>query len=278
MDINIKKNFFKRVAGLPLEKKVQEVFETFDLLEANDMALKLIGRSKELSLQEKERLLEKYFPGKVTELLPEVTFIARRKPHDLPNKLHLTPFIRQNCKKGGLLDFSVAEDGFPRFTRLTLYEKNKRFLNTVACFLNQKYAQREYVDKVDCKKIKTYLMVKLYQQYQDEMNAIITAAFQFKKQRIKQIVSAFYDEVITETGKIDKVLFLPLLRGAYLSPEVYSLLTTHAELITADENLGRDVIAEIEKLKQEDLNATTEELTMIDNALALLNRKMEKFN
>lgn len=271
------KKFFNSIANLPLEEKIAKVFETFvsknELEQANKTVLKLIGRDKTISLQEKERLLQKYFPENTQTLFLEIVETSRKKPHNLTNQLHLIDYIKMNMNKGGLLH-SAHLDTVLGLKGENLREKNKRFLKTIAAFLTQKRELNEYVDKHDCQIIMDFLTVEIYDEYQDQMNDIIHVAFRFKKQRIKQLTSKFYDTVISRTGKIDKVLFLLLLRGAYLSEEVYNLLVKHADLITADESLGNDVIAAVQKLQTEDLNASKEERLMIDNALEILNAKM----
>lgn len=271
------KKFFQSIASLPLEEKIAKVFETFvsknELEQANETVLKLIGRDKTISLQEKERLLQKYFPENTQTLFLEIVETSRKKPHNLTNQLHLIDYIKMNMNKGGMLH-SAHLDTLCGLKEKNLREKNKRFLKTIAAFLTQKRELNEYVDKHDCQIIMDFLTVEIYNEYQDQMNDIIHVAFRFKKQRIKQLTSKFYDEVITSTGKIDKVLFLLLLRGAYLSEEVYNLLIKHADLITEDESLGNDVIAAVRKLQTEDLNASKEERLMIDNALDILNAKM----
>lgn len=271
------KKFFNSIANLPLEEKIAKVFETFvsknELEQANETVLKLIGRDKTISLQEKERLLQKYFPENTQTLFLEIVETSRKKPHNLTNQLHLIDYIKMNMNKGGLLH-SAHLDTVLGLKGENLREKNKRFLKTIAAFLTQKRELNEYVDKHDCQIIMDFLTVEIYDEYQAQMNDIIHVAFRFKKQRIKQLTSKFYDTVISRTGKIDKVLFLLLLRGAYLSEEVYNLLVKHADLITADESLGNDVIAAVQKLQTEDLNASKEERLMIDNALEILNAKM----
>lgn len=272
------KKFFKNIANLPLEEKIVKVYEVFipenGLDEANQIVIKLIGRDKTISLQEKEEILQKYFPEASKELLSEVTETSRKKPHNLTNQLHLLEYIKVNLNKGGMLHLTQEESqGLkPEIVK----EKNKRFLNTIAAFLTQKREMNEYVDKHDCELIMRYLRAELYPAYQDQMNAIIHVAFRFRKQRIKQFASKFYDEVISHTGKIDKVLFLLLLRGAYLSEEVYNLLIKYADLITADESLGKDVISAVQNLQVEDLNASKEERQMISHALKRLTDKMAK--
>lgn len=271
------KKFFESIANLPLEEKIAKVFETFisqnELEQANKTVLKLIGRDKTISLQEKERLLQKYFPENTQNLFLEIVEASRKKPHNLTNQLHLIDYIKMNMNKGGLLH-SAHLDTVHGLRGENLREKNKRFLKTIAAFLTQKRELNEYVDKHDCQIIMDFLTVEIYNEYQDQMNDIIHVAFRFKKQRIKQLTSKFYDTVISRTGKIDKVLFLLLLRGAYLSEEVYNLLIKHADLITDDASLGNDVIAAVQKLQAEDLNASKEERLMIDNALEVLNAKM----
>lgn len=271
------KKFFNSIAHLPLEDKIAKVFETFvsknELKLANQTVLKLIGRDKTISLQEKERLILKYFPENASNLFLEIIEASRKKPHNLTNQLHLLDYIKLNMNQGGLLH-TVHLDTIYGLKEENVKEKNKRFLKTIAAFLTQKRELNEYVDKHDCQIIKNFLKVELYTQYQDQINDIIHVAFRFKKQRIKQYASAFYDEVISHTGNIDKVLFLLLLRGAYLSEEVYNLLIKHADLITDDESLGNDVIEAVQKLQTEDLNASKEERQMIDHALEILNAKM----
>lgn len=285
MDAVSKKKFFENIATLPLAEKVATVYEVFtkpeDKEEADQIVLSLIGRNKETSLIEKEQLIQKYFPDNAQELFLQTIEVSRQKPHNLKNQLHLGDYIKKNMSEGGLLDFGknppLLEEAHGTETkrvRLTRHEKNKRFLNTIAAFLTQKREDNEYVDKTDCKLIMDYLIVNLYNEYQDQMNSIIHVGFRFKRQRIKQLMSKFYDEVIASTGKIDKVLFLNLLRGAYLSEEVYTLLVKYADLISDDKSLGEDVIIEVEKLKEEDLNASKKELEMIEHALSLLNKKM----
>lgn len=285
MDAVSKKKFFENIATLPLAEKVATVYEVFtkpeDKEEADQIVLSLIGRNKETSLIEKEELIQKYFPDNAQELFLQTIEVSRQKPHNLKNQLHLGDYIKKNMSEGGLLDFGknppLLEEAHGTETkrvRLTRHEKNKRFLNTIAAFLTQKRENNEYVDKTDCKLIMDYLIVYLYNEYQDQMNSIIHVGFRFKRQRIKQLMSKFYDEVIASTGKIDKVLFLNLLRGAYLSEEVYTLLVKYADLISDDKSLGEDVIIEVEKLKEEDLNASKKELEMIEHALSLLNKKM----
>lgn len=285
MDSNSRKKFFENIATLPLAEKVATVYEVFtkpeDKEEADQIVLSLIGRNKETSLIEKEQLIQKYFPDNAQELFLQTIEVSRQKPHNLKNQLHLGDYIKKNMSEGGLLDFGknppLLEEAHGTETkrvRLTRHEKNKRFLNTIAAFLTQKREDNEYVDKTDCKLIMDYLIVNLYNEYQDQMNSIIHVGFRFKRQRIKQLMSKFYDEVIASTGKIDKVLFLNLLRGAYLSEEVYTLLVKYADLISDDKSLGEDVIIEVEKLKEEDLNASKKELEMIEHALSLLNKKM----
>ncbi len=285
MDAVSKKKFFENIATLPLAEKVATVYEVFtkpeDKEEADQIVLSLIGRNKETSLIEKEELIQKYFPDNAQELFLQTIEVSRQKPHNLKNQLHLGDYIKKNMSEGGLLDFGknppLLEEAHGTETkrvRLTRHEKNKRFLNTIAAFLTQKREDNEYVDKTDCKLIMDYLIVNLYNEYQDQMNSIIHVGFRFKRQRIKQLMSKFYDEVIASTGKIDKVLFLNLLRGAYLSEEVYTLLVKYADLISDDKSLGEDVIIEVEKLKEEDLNASKKELEMIEHALSLLNKKM----
>lgn len=271
------KKFFESIALLPLEEKIAKVFETFisdnELKLANETVLKLIGRDKKISLQEKERLIQKYFPEDTQSLFLEIVEVSRKKPHNLTNQLHLIDYIKMNMNNGGL-SYTVHPDTVYGQRVENVKEKNKRFLKTIAAFLTQKRELNEYVDKHDCQIIKNFLKVEFYTQYQDQINDIIHVAFRFKKQRIKQFASAFYDEVISHTGNIDKVLFLLLLRGAYLSEEVYSLLIKHADLITDDASLGTDVIAAVRKLQAEDLNASKEERQMIDHALEVLNAKM----
>lgn len=271
------RKFFQSIAPLPLEEKIAKVFETFvsknELELANQTVLKLIGRDKTISLEEKERLLLKYFPENTQSLFLQIVETSRKKPHNLTNQLHLVDYIKLNMNKGGLLH-SVHMDTIYGLREESVKEKNKRFLKTIAAFLTQKRELNEYVDKHDCQIIKDFLKVELYAQYQDQINDIIHVAFRFKKQRIKQFASEFYDEVISHTGKIDKVLFLLLLRGAYLSEEVYNLLIKHADLITDEESLGNDVIDAVRKLQAEDLNASKEERQMIGHALEILNAKM----
>lgn len=285
MDAISKKKFFENIKNLPLAEKVSTLFEVFvtdeDKIEANTIALNLIGRDKQTSLIEKEQLIKEYFPENAQTLFLKTMEVSRRKPHNLTNKLHLADYIKTNMAKGGLLDFEKnpphleeAQGTETKKIKFTRHEKNKRFLNTIASFLTQKREMDEFVDKKDCQLIMNYLIVELYNEYQDQMNSIIHVAFRFKKQRIKQFASEFYNKVIAFTGKIDKVLFLNLLRGSYLSVEVYTLLIKYAELITDDENLGKDVIAEVKKLQSEDLNASKEELDMIEHALSILNAKM----
>lgn len=287
MDALSRKKFFENIKNLPLAEKVTTVYEVFvkpeDKEEADNIVLSLIGRDKNTSLTNKEHLIKEYFPDNAQELFLKTIEVSRQKPHNLKNQLHLPDYIKKNMAEGGLLDFEKnpphmeeAQGNESKRVKLTRHEKNKRFLNTIASFLTQKREINEFVDKKDCQLIMTYLIVNLYNEYQDQMNAIIHVAFRFKRQRIKQLASKFYDEVIAFTGEIDKVLFLNLLRGAYLSEEVYTLLIKYADLITDDKSLGEDVIIEVKKLQNEDLNASKKELEMIEHALSILNSKMSQ--
>ena len=76
------KKFFNSIAHLPLEDKIAKVFETFvsknELKLANQTVLKLIGRDKTISLQEKERLILKYFPENASNLFLEIIEASRK--------------------------------------------------------------------------------------------------------------------------------------------------------------------------------------------------------
>lgn len=254
-----KRKFFEEIANLPLLEKIAKVKEESSISaeEAETIIASFISRDKTLSLDEKKELIRKEFPETGSNLWLQVVETARKKPRNLSNKLHLKEYIAHNISSAEL----QATGGRKK------KESNIKVLNTLTAFLTEKRRLDEYVDKDDCKLIQSFFQTELYADYRDQLNSLIITAFRFRKQLIKQQASDYVAELL-EKGVVDTVLILELVRGGYISVEVFSLLIRYADTITNNIPLAQEIVRETSKLSEK---ATKEEKIMLAKVIGLYN-------
>ena len=254
-----KKKFFEAIANLPLLEKIERVKKESSISaeEAETIIVSFISRDKNLSLDEKKELIRKNFPETGSRLWLQVVETARKKPRNLTNKLHLKDYITQN----------ISSEELQTTVGRKKKECNVRVLNTLTAFLTEKRRLNEYVDKDDCQIIQQFFKTELYPDYRDQLNGLIIVSFRFRKQMIKQIASVFVAELL-ENGIVDTVLMLELVRGGYISVEVFSLLHRYPDVITDNIPLAQEIVREIGKLAE---GATKEEKIMLAKLMGLYN-------
>lgn len=254
-----KKQFFEAIANLPLLEKISRVkVETSISAEEKETIItSFISRDKTLSLDEKKELIRKEFPESGGKLWLQVVETARKKPRNLSNKLHLKDYLTQNMS-------SIEVQGT---NSKKTKERNIRVLNTLTAFLTEKRRLNEFVDKDDCNIIQQFFKTELYADYRDQLNGLIITAFRFRKQLIKQLASDYVAELL-ENGIVDTVLMLELVRGGYISVEVFSLLHRYPDIITNNIPLAQEIVREIGKLAE---GASKEEKIMLAKLIGLYN-------
>lgn len=254
-----KKQFFEAIANLPLLEKISRVkVETSISAEEKETIItSFISRDKTLSLDEKKELIRKEFPESGGKLWLQVVETARKKPRNLSNKLHLKDYLTQNMS-------SIEVQGT---NSKKTKERNIRVLNTLTAFLTEKRRLNEFVDKDDCNIIQQFFKTELYADYRDQLNGLIITAFRFRKQLIKQLASDYVAELL-ENGIVDTVLMLELVRGGYISVEVFSLLHRYPDVITNNIPLAQEIVREIGKLAE---GASKEEKIMLAKLIGLYN-------
>lgn len=254
-----KKQFFEKIATLPLLEKIARIkAETSISAEEKETIItSFISRDKTLSLDEKKELIRKEFPKTGGKLWLQVVETARKKPRNLSNKLHLKDYLTQNMS-------SIEVQGS---TSKKTKERNIRVLNTLTAFLTEKRRLNEFVDKDDCEIIKQFFKTELYAGYRDQLNSLIITAFRFRKQLIKQQASIYVAELL-EQGFVDTVLMLELVRGGYISVEVFSLLHRYPDIISNNIPLAQEIVREVGKLAE---GASKEEKIMLAKLIGLYN-------
>lgn len=254
-----KKKFFEEIANLPLSEKIEKVKNENSISadEKETIIASFISRDKHLSLDEKKELIRKNFPKTGAKLWLQVVETARKKPRNLSNKLHLKDYLTQNMS-------SIEVQGT---NSKKTKERNIRVLNTLTAFLTEKRRLNEFVDKDDCNIIQQFFKTELYADYRDQLNGLIITAFRFRKQLIKQQASDYVAELL-EQGMVDTVLMLELVRGGYISVEVFSLLHRYPDIITNNIPLAQEIVREINGLAE---GATKEEKIMLARLIGLYN-------
>ncbi len=255
-----KRKFFESIANLPLLEKIERVKneESISAEEAETIIASFISRDKNLSLDEKKALIRKIFPQNGSKLWLQAVETARKKPRNLANKLHLKDYLTQNISSEELQGKAGRQKK----------ESNIKVLNTLTAFLTEKRRLDEFVDKDDCNIIQQFFKTDLYLDYRDQLNGLIIVAFRFRKQLIKQQASDYVAELI-EQGFVDTVLMLELVRGGYISVEVFSLLIRYADIITNNIPLAQEIVREISKLSEGE--ASKEEKIMLAKVIGLYN-------
>ena len=252
-----KRKFFEAIANLPLLEKIERVKKESSISdeETETIIASLIGRDKTLSLDEKKELIKKNFPDTGRELWFQVVKIEQRKPRNLSNKLHLKEYFRENM--------SVNSEKNKKGKQL-----NIKVLNTLTAFLIEKRRLNEYVDKDDCNAIQQFFKTELYTDYRDQLNSLIITAFRFRKQMIKQMASDYVAELL-DKGIVDTVLLLELVRGGYISVEVFSLLIRYADIISDNIPLAQEIVREFSLLSEK--STVKEEKIMLAKLIGLYN-------
>ena len=260
-----KKQFFETIATLPLLEKIERVKKESSISaeEAETIIASFISRDRTLSLDEKKELIRKEFPETGSKLWLKVVETARKKPRNLTNKLRLKDYITQNVSSAELQATVGREKK----------ESNIKVLNTLTAFLTEKRRLNEYVDKDDCNIIQQFFKTDLYPDYRDQLNGLIITAFRFRKQLIKQQASVYVAELL-ELGIVDTVLILELVRGGYISVEVFSLLIRYADAITNNIPLSQEIVREIGNLAEG--QASKEQEIMLAKVIGLYNEMIAK--
>lgn len=254
-----KRKFFEAIANLPLLEKIERVKKESSISdeETETIIASLIGRDKNLSLDEKKELIRKNFPQTGSKLWLQVVAIEQKKPRNLSNKLHLRDYFRENMSaEEALIKSGKSKKG---------KQLNIKVLNTLTAFLIEKRRLNEYVDKDDCNNIQQFFKVELYADYRDQLNSLIVTAFRFRKQMIKQMASDYVAELL-DKGIVDTVLLLELVRGGYISVEVFSLLIRYADVISDNIPLTKEIFVEINKLAKD---ASKDEQKMLSKVILL---------
>lgn len=254
-----KKKFFEEIANLPLSEKIEKVKNENSISadEKETIIASFISRDKHLSLDEKKELIRKNFPETGSKLWLQVVETARKKPRNLTNKLRLKDYLTQNISSAELQGKSGRKKK----------ESNIKVLNTLTAFLTEKRRLNEYVDKDDCEIIRQFFKTELYSDYRDQLNGLIIVSFRFRKQMIKQLAGDYVAELL-ENGIVDTVLMLELVRGGYISVEVFSLLHRYPDVITNNIPLAQEIVREIGKLAE---GASKEEKIMLAKLIGLYN-------
>lgn len=255
-----KKEFFEKISALPLQKKIESVKNESSISaeEAETIITSFISRDKTLSLDEKKELIRKEFPETGSKIWLQVVETAHKKPRNLTNKLHLKDYLTQN----------ISSEELQGKVGRKKKESNIKVLNTLTAFLTEKRRLNEYVDKDDCNIIQQFFKTELYPDYRDQLNGLIIVSFRFRKQMIKQIASDYVAELL-ENGFVDTVLILELVRGGYISVEVFSLLHRYPDVISNNKPLAQEIVREIGKLMEG--NVSKEEKIMLARLIGMYN-------
>ncbi len=255
-----KREFFKSIADLPLEERIDRVKNESSISaeEKESIIASFIGRDKSLSLGEKKELIRKHFPETGSKLWFQVVETDRKKPRNLSNKLRLKEYLSQN----------ISAEELQKTRGKGKKDSNIKVLNNLTAFLTEKRRLDEYVDKDDCKVINQFFKTELYPDYRDQLNSLIITAFRFRKQLIKQQASDYVAELL-EQKIVDTVLLLELVRGGYISVEVFSLLIRYADIISDNIPLSKEIVKEVSKLAEG--KASKEEQIMIAKVIGFYN-------
>ena len=186
MDSKSRKEFFANIAKLPLEEKIETIFEIVEEKEAAELVKKQIIRSK-LETTEKLALLSKYFGQDVAEdIIFQLQKNETRKNANLADTLSLRDYIKSREDLKYFLTNAALGTG-------SINQSVKTFLKAIAAFLDLKRDMNERIGEEDCKIIQSLLPVDQYPLYRDQMNRIIHMAFRFQGQKIKRIAFRFFD-------------------------------------------------------------------------------------
>ncbi len=237
-----KKEFFEQISSLPLLEKIERVKKESSISaeEAETIIASFISRDKELPLDKKKELICREFPETGSKLWLQIIQISRKRPRNLPNKLHLKEYWTQ----------TISPETWQQITSSRKKkEGNIMVLNTLTAFLTEKRRLGEYVDKDDCNIIQQFFKPALYADYRDQLNGLIVMSFRFRKQMIKKYASDYVAELL-EQGIVDTVLLLELVRGGYISEEVISLLHRYPDVIADNIPLAQEIVREMSKLAQ----------------------------
>ena len=261
MDSKSRKAFFANIAKLPLEEKIETIFEIVEEKEAAELVKKQIIRSK-LETTEKLALLSKYFGQDVAEdIIFQLQKNETRKNANLADTLSLRDYIKSREDLKYFLTNAALGTG-------SINQSVKTFLKAIAAFLDLKRDMNERIGEEDCKIIQSLLPVDQYPLYRDQMNRIIHMAFRFQGQKIKRIAFRFFDEVLTRYQTVEVAIFFNLLEGEYLSKEMSVIIKTHLQLIVGDEFLCKKVQEEL--LRIQSVAATQKEKKELQNVLDMV--------